>query len=162
MKQQPLDLFLPAKAPSPRLKRVEREIRQLLAEIFQRQDVPAVWDADRKAVPFPGPVTVTHVKISPDLRECRVGILPLDPKKAEEWEHYVALATPLIRKSFAHRSIFRVVPQFHFYLDPSFATAERLEALLKARHGPEEASPIAEEGNPSENDNHPGGDHESL
>ena len=149
---RPLDLFVPTKSPSHRLKRVEREVRQLLADIFQRQDIPVVWDANRNSVPFPGPVTVTHVKISPDLRECRVGILPLDPKKSDEWSRYAALAAPLIRKSFANRSIFRVVPQFHFYLDPTFETAERLEALLALKRPSSEAEP--HDSNPTSHGDH--------
>lgn len=150
-----LNLFVPTRTPSPRTKRVEHEVRHILAEIFQRQDIPPVRGADRQIVPFPGPLTVTSVKISPDLRECRVGVLPLDPKKSEEMVTYFELATPLIRKSFAGRSIFRVVPHFRFQLDSTFATAERLEALLKERTLKERGT---EEGNEAHDPETPLGD----
>lgn len=137
MKQQ-LDLFVPAKAPSPRLKRVEHEVRQILAEIFQKQDIAPVWNEERELIPFPGPLTVTSVKISPDLHECWIGVTPLDPNKAAATERYLPAAEPLIRKSFAKRSVFRVVPRLFFHLDTTFAKAERLDALLKARSPREE------------------------
>lgn len=131
MSKRPLNLFVPTKAPSTRPHRVEKEIRRLLSEIFQRQEMPPIWDDDRKEIPFPGPLTVTEVQISKDLRECNVFVMPLANRQVNAIGPYFERATPVLRKVFAERSTLRLVPNFRVRLDNSFATAERIEALLK-------------------------------
>ncbi|MDR1907778.1 MAG: 30S ribosome-binding factor RbfA [Holosporales bacterium] len=139
MPSSQLNLFVPARAPLPRVKRVEKEVRAILADIFQRQDIPPVFDKDKKLIPFPGIITVTGVHISGDLRECKVFLMPLASNVLHAGEHdnaevilnYFETATPLIRKVFAHQSKMRIVPNFHFEIDSSFAVAERIDELLK-------------------------------
>lgn len=127
-----LNLFVPTKAPSNRPRRVEKEIQRLLSEIFQRQELPPIWDQQKQIMPFPGPLTVTNVKISKDLRECRVYVMPLANRHADTVIPYFESAAPVLRKVFAERSTLRLVPHFRVELDDSFATAERIETLLKA------------------------------
>lgn len=132
MPKRQLDLFIPLKAPSPRLKRVEKEIKQILSEIFQRQDIPPIWDEKGQLIPFPGIITITYVKISSDLQECSVFIMPLANRVVGNIESYFEKAAPLIRKSFAQKSVLRLIPHFKFQLDSSFSTAERIEKLLNS------------------------------
>lgn len=131
MSPRSLNLFVPNKAPSNRPHRVEKEIKRLLSEIFQRQELPPILDENRQVIPFPGPLTVTDVRISRDLRECQVFVMPLANQQARAIAPYFERATPVLRKMFAGRSTLRLVPNFQVRLDDSFATAERIEALLK-------------------------------
>lgn len=134
MSKQRLSLFVPEGKSSPRVKKVAREIRRILSEIFMRQDIPPVWDDEGTLVPFPGPLTVTDVQLSADLVECRVFVMPLANKHADAIAPYFALATPLVRKQFAQYSELRLVPNFHFSLDTSFAVAEKIDALIFQNH----------------------------
>lgn len=130
-----LQLYVPERRESSRVKKVAREIRRILSEIFAEQDIPPVWDAGGAVVPFPGPLTVTDVKLAADLVDCKVFVMPLANRQAEAVEPYFSLAAPLVRKQFAARSVLRLVPNFHFLLDSSFQTAERLDALLAQKPG---------------------------
>ncbi|MDR0630992.1 MAG: 30S ribosome-binding factor RbfA [Holosporales bacterium] len=126
-----LDLFVPTRAPSPRVNRVEKEIRAILSNIFQRQDIPPIFSKLGDVIPFPGIVTITRVKISPDLRECKVFLRPLIGEHAEKVVDYFSVAVPVIRKLFAQQSRLRVVPNFKFEIDLSFEAAERIDELLR-------------------------------
>ncbi|MDR1598049.1 MAG: 30S ribosome-binding factor RbfA [Holosporales bacterium] len=137
MQKKQLNLFVPDRAPSPRVKRVEREVRAILAEIFQRQSIPPVFDKDGQLLPFPGIITVTGVHMSADLRECRVYVMPLANKMLDQVLPYFEHAAPLIRKAFAQQSKMRVVPNFHFEIDASFATCERIDELLRGNKSDE-------------------------
>jgi ribosome-binding factor A len=140
MSRQQLDLFVSQKAPSPRIKRVEKEVRNLLAGILQRNEIPPIFDKNNQLVPFPGIITVTGVKMSMDLHECKVFIIPLANKMIDSVSPYFELATPVIRKVFAQKSKMRFVPNFKFEIDSSFATADRIEKLLKENNKQTETS----------------------
>ncbi|MDR2464642.1 MAG: 30S ribosome-binding factor RbfA [Holosporales bacterium] len=146
MPRQQLDLFVPQRSISPRVKRVEKEIRHLLSDILQRKDIPPIFDTNNNLMPFPGIITVTGVKISADLRECKVFVMPLANKMIDAVLPYFELACPIIRKIFAQKSKMRFVPNFTFEIDSSFATAERIEQLLKESAPSTEISSIGENG----------------
>ncbi|GHS92327.1 hypothetical protein AGMMS49949_04330 [Alphaproteobacteria bacterium] len=131
MAKNPLDLFVPQKLPSPRTNRVAKEIQRLLSQLFQRQDLPPVWNESQQIMPFPGPITITEVKVSSDLQACTVFFMPLARQNVEAWHYYFKRATPLIRKQFAKQSLLRFVPSFVFLLDPQFEIEERMDLLLK-------------------------------
>jgi ribosome-binding factor A len=125
-----VNLFVPEKARFPRLVRVASEIKKVLSEIFQRQEVQAVFDKNGDLIEFPNYVTVTNVKISRDLRECKVWIMPFTDSHIEKTMLYFDVAAPFIRKVFAQKSKLRLVPNFHFKLDSSIEEVERITKLL--------------------------------
>jgi ribosome-binding factor A len=129
---KPLDLFVPEKSTFPRSKRAAKEVKRLLSEIFQKQDVPPFLGPDQQYLTFPGQVTITDVKISNDLKECTVSIVSLANSRTEDVEAYFCQATSLIRKIFARKSTLRFVPHFTFRLDDSFLKVAELEKLLQA------------------------------
>jgi ribosome-binding factor A len=110
---------------------VEKEIRAVLSAMFQRQSIPPVFNKGGDVIPFPGVVTITNVKISGDLRECKVLVTPFASKETDSIIHYFEKATPLIRKMFAQHSNLKAVPNFKFELDTSFEEAERIDELLR-------------------------------
>jgi ribosome-binding factor A len=129
--KEKLDLFTPAKLASPRVNRAAKEVMRILSEIFQRREIPAVLDHDGKVVQFPGIITITDVKISPDLRECKVFISSLTNKNDEEVKSYFDKANHFIRKVFAQKSTMKFVPNFTFCLDERIEVADRIDKILK-------------------------------
>ncbi|MDR0625104.1 MAG: 30S ribosome-binding factor RbfA [Holosporales bacterium] len=126
-----VDLFMPARPPSPRVHRISREIQRVLSDIFIREEIPSVFDKEGKLVPFPGPITVTDVKVSQDLLECNVWVRSLGKHQESEIVSYFNIAAGLIRKVFAAKSKMRFVPHFHFNFDDFFEKVERLDNILK-------------------------------
>lgn len=130
MPRNRFNLYVPQKQASPRVKKVAREIKRILAEIFLKQDIPPIWNKNDEMVPFPGILTITDVQLSADLIECKVFVMPLANQNIEKVEPYLTLAAPVIRKCFAEKSMLRFVPNFRFYLDSSFQIAERIDKLI--------------------------------
>lgn len=148
-----LNLFVPKKALSPRKDRAAKEIKRILSIIFLRQELPPIFDENQQVVAFPGPMTVTNIRLSTDLRECAVYVtpfMPLHESLEDVWNGafapYFRRATPVIRAHFAKQSFFQFVPNFTFYLDNQFQVAERVDRLIQAlqkeetKRLPEEAS----------------------
>lgn len=105
-----------------RTDRVADALQALIAELLLRE----IKD------PRIGLVTLTGVRISPDLRHARVFFSTLGDAGA----HAQALAglqsaAGFIRSQVARRLDLRVAPQIAFEFDPSLEQAERLSRLLK-------------------------------
>jgi ribosome-binding factor A len=79
-------------------------------------------------------VTVTSVRISPDLRNATIFITPFginqEPDAAEKLVRALNRAAGYFRGEMARMVEMRVSPQLRFKIDDSFETANRIEALL--------------------------------
>ena len=77
-------------------------------------------------------VTVTAVRVTPDLRLAHVYFRTLTPQ-ASPGEAQVALrrATPFLRGALGHALAMRVTPELRFEYDTMPDTARRLDALLE-------------------------------
>lgn len=78
-------------------------------------------------------LTVTQVKVSPDLRQATVFIAPLFGKIAnqEELLAYLTTLTPKLRYLVTNNAKLRHSPEFRFKFDDSFDQVDKLEKLLK-------------------------------
>ena len=103
-----------------RTERVGEEFREILAECIQRLKDPRV-----------GFVTVTGVRVTPDLRLARVFYTALGGD-AERAATRAALrsATPHLRRELGRQIRLKVVPEVSFEEDQSIATGERIDAIL--------------------------------
>ena len=111
---------------SHRPDRVGDQIRQELSEMLTRG---AVHD------PGIGFITLTRVKVSPDLQVARVYYTSLgDPKARRETEKALERATPFFRRQVGHRLQLRRVPEIHFHFDESIAHQDRVEQILRDLH----------------------------
>ncbi|MDY0240669.1 MAG: 30S ribosome-binding factor RbfA [Rhodospirillaceae bacterium] len=111
--------------PSQRQLRVGEELRHVIASVLERGDIRDPDVAGR-------PITVTGVKVSPDLRNATVFVVPLgggDPSSILVGLKRVA---PYLRHELAKAVQLRVVPNLSFAADVSFDAAERIEALLRS------------------------------
>jgi ribosome-binding factor A len=113
--------------PSSRQLRVGEEVRHALARIFGRAELrdPALADVT---------LTVTEVRMSPDLRHAIVFVMPLAGQHAAEVLAGLARSAPYLRGQVAREVTLRYAPTLAFRLDTSFDHATRISELL---HRPE-------------------------
>jgi ribosome-binding factor A len=77
-----------------------------------------------------GMVTISTVKMSPDLKHAKVFITVFEEDKAAESLRLLNQAAPLFRSHLAKTVSLRVVPIVAFILDDSTARAHRIYTLL--------------------------------
>ncbi len=109
---------------SPRQLRVGEEVRHVLASIFGRGELR---DPDLVGVS----VTVSEVRMSPDLRHAAAFVMPLGGGDVDKVVRALSRAAPYLRGQIAHAMRLRVAPSVAFHADRSFDEASRIDALLR-------------------------------
>ncbi len=113
-----------------RPERVGHMIQQLLGERFAR----GMRD------PRLGFVTITGVKMSPDLREARVyWTVHGDAGQRAHTAKGLEKARGYLRREIAAELKLRVVPDLHFTYDEAIDRGERIEQLIRQVHEEEES-----------------------
>lgn len=116
-----------AQGPSQRQLRVAEEIRRTAHEILAR----AHW---REPLLVGATITVTGVRISPDLKNCTLFVTPLGGEKEEEIVAALNTAKAYVRGELGHAlNHLRVVPMLRFEIDRSFDEGQHIDALLRSR-----------------------------
>src|SRR5437660_9104841 len=110
-------------AASQRQLRVGEELRHALAELLRPGELrdPALREAN---------VTVTEVRLSPDLRNATAFVMPLGGDKAEEIMAGLRRSAPYLKGRLARMVDLRHVPNISFAFDNAFDSAARISALL--------------------------------
>jgi ribosome-binding factor A len=113
----------PGKARTQRQLRVGEELRHVLAELIERGDMadPGLRDV---------PLTVTEVRVSPDLKNATAFVTPLGGGEAEPLLAALARAAPYFQSQIGRKMRIKYIPRLRFELDTSFDQASRIEALL--------------------------------
>jgi len=127
-----------------RPERVGEQIRLELSELIARE----VHD------PGVGFVTLTTVKVSPDLQLARAYYTTMGDEKARrETSKALGRATPFLRRQLGQRLRLRRVPELQFFYDESVARQDRIEQILQDLKAEEAArtSQDASEPSPTEN-----------
>ncbi|MFA4993949.1 MAG: 30S ribosome-binding factor RbfA [Bdellovibrionales bacterium] len=106
--------------------RVGEEIRHALALVLMRGDIP--WPRRLKSPT----VTVTEVKISPDLKNATVYVMPLGGKMMKEVVSAMNEGVGFFRYAVGKAVLLRHVPKLKFVADESFDEAHRIEKILLA------------------------------
>ena len=112
---------------SQRQLRVGEELRHALAAILARRE--AADPVLQEAV-----ITVTEVRVSPDLRNATAYVMPLGGTQVPEVMSALTRSSPFLRGLLARAVPLRYAPTLHFEFDTSFEHATRIEELL---HRPE-------------------------
>jgi len=117
------DLSSGPRPASQRQLRVGEELRHLLAELLRPGELrdPALREAN---------VTVTEVRLSPDLRNATAFVMPLGGEKAEEIMAGLRRSAPFLKARLARMVELRHVPNIAFAFDNAFDSAARISALL--------------------------------
>jgi ribosome-binding factor A len=106
--------------------RVGDQIREELSEVLSRG---LVHD------PGIGFITLTRVKVSPDLQVARVFYTELgDEPTRRRTAAALARATPFFRRHLGGRLRLRRVPEVEFRFDESVAHQDRIEQILRDLH----------------------------
>ncbi|MCP4330488.1 MAG: 30S ribosome-binding factor RbfA [Alphaproteobacteria bacterium] len=113
-----------ASAPSQRQLRVGEELRHVLAQIIGRG---IIRDPDLTGVA----ITVTEVRVSPDLRNATVMVVPLGGDEMDQMVTALGRAASFLRREVAREITLRNVPALTFQGDASFDAAARIDDLLR-------------------------------
>jgi ribosome-binding factor A len=81
-----------------------------------------------------GFITITNVKISPDLKLAKVYISVYDKEKRSFVLDRINDAKGIIRSELAHRISIKFVPDLDFYIDDTLDYVEKIEGLIKQIH----------------------------
>lgn len=113
----------PARAPSQRQLRVGEEVRHALALAFERGEIrdPALAGVS---------MTVTEVRLSPDLKNATAFVLPLGGGDARDAVGALNKAAGFLRGWVGKHVRLRYVPRLSFEADVSFDEAARIERAL--------------------------------
>jgi ribosome-binding factor A len=119
---------------SQRTEKVQRLAREVLGEEIQNLKDPRL-----------GFVTVTAVRVTPDLRHARVfvSVLGSDDEKTATMEGLKS-ATPVLRTELGHQIRMKFTPELVFELDTMADEAQRLQEILHRIE--QEPQPPADEG----------------
>ena len=110
-----------------RVERVANEIREAVGEILVRGEIkdPRVRQA--------GIITITHVRLSADLRQARVFFIVHDagPEQLDRVREGLESAAGFLRRAVAERLRLKSFLTFKFEVDRVFEQEERVDALLR-------------------------------
>ena len=104
--------------------RVGEMIKQALGTLFIRDEAKIPNLSTRE-------VTVTEVRMSPDLKTAKVYVMPLGGKNSEEVIEKLKISSFMIRKVLSKKIIMKFLPKLFFVKDNSFDYAEKIENLIK-------------------------------
>ena len=109
---------------SQRQLRVGELVKQSLGEIFLRNEakVPTLETKN---------ITVTEVRMSPDLKNARAYVIPLGGKDTENAVDILTEFSHLIRKALSKKIDMKFLPKVSFVSDKSFDYAEKIEKLIQ-------------------------------
>lgn len=113
------------RGPSQRQLRVGEEIRHVLAGVMMRGELhdPALDGVS---------VTISEVRISPDLKNATVFSLPLAGTKVDDVLKGLNRCAPFLRAQVGRAMQLRYAPTLTFVADTSFDEAHRIEEILRS------------------------------
>ena len=109
---------------SQRQLRVGELVKQNLGELFIRNEakIPTI---NSKLI------TVTEVRMTPDLKTARVYVIPLGGVETKETVKILTEYAHLVRKALSKRLDIKFLPKLTFVEDNSFEYAEKIEKIIK-------------------------------
>lgn len=82
-----------------------------------------------------GFVTITNVRVSPDLKIAKIYLSVLEKEKRELVLDKIDLKKGFIRSELAHRIRMKFIPELKFFIDDTLDYVEKIEGLIKKIHG---------------------------
>tara|TARA_B100000212_G_scaffold11082_1_gene8070 strand:- start:88 stop:486 length:399 start_codon:yes stop_codon:yes gene_type:complete len=76
-------------------------------------------------------ITVTEVRMTPDLKTARVYVIPLGGVDSKETVRILTENSHLVRKALSKRLDIKFLPKLTFIEDNSFEYAEKIEKIIK-------------------------------
>ena len=76
-------------------------------------------------------ITVTEVRMTPDLKTARVYVIPLGGVDTKETVRILTEYSHLVRRALSKRLVIKFLPKLTFVEDNSFEYAEKIEKIIK-------------------------------
>jgi ribosome-binding factor A len=114
-----------SKAPSQRQLRVGEELRHIIARVIERGEFRDPDLAGRA-------ITVSEVRVSPNLYNATVFVIPLGGGDCAPILAGLRRAKAFLRHEIGKQTQLRTVPDLSFEADESFDEASRIEAILRS------------------------------
>ena len=112
------------KSFSQRQLRVGELVKQNLGELFIRNEAK-IPSLNSKLI------TVTEVRMTPDLKTARVYVIPLGGVDTKETVRILTENSHLVRKALSKRLVIKFLPKLTFVEDNSFEYAEKIERIIE-------------------------------
>jgi len=80
-------------------------------------------------------ITVTEVRMSPDLKSARAFVIPLGGKDSKKTVDLLKEFSHIVRKILSKKIEMKYLPKVSFVEDKSFEYAEKIEKLIKQTNG---------------------------
>ncbi len=104
--------------------RVGEMVKQALSMMFLKEEAK-ISDLDTKSI------TVTEVRMSPDLKTAKIFVIPLGGKDKEKVIEKLKEFSFVIRKVLSKKIMVKFMPKLFFVNDDSFDYAEKIENLIR-------------------------------
>jgi len=113
-----------SRQPSQRQLRVGEALRHALVDVLAQGGLrdPALRDKS---------ITVSEVRVSPDLKNAKAYVMPLGGGDAEDFIAALRRAAPYLRGAVARITTLKHTPKFSFEIDRTFLRAEEVDGLLR-------------------------------
>ncbi|CAI3939248.1 Ribosome-binding factor RbfA (RbfA) (PDB:1JOS) [Commensalibacter communis] len=115
------------KGPSQRQLRVAEEVRHVLADVFARTEFRDPELRDKR-------LTVTEVRMTPDLRNAIIYVVRLGQDNVEDLLPALKRAAPYLRSQLSQKLRLKFLPELRFHADTGLDYAAKIDVLL---HSPE-------------------------
>ena len=109
---------------SQRQLRVGELIKQSLGQIFLRGEAKLPSFETKN-------ITVTEVRMSPDLKNAKAYVIPLGGKDTEKAVSILTEFSHVIRRALSKKIDMKFLPRVYFVGDKSFDYAEKIEKLIQ-------------------------------
>lgn len=109
---------------SQRQLRVGELVKQNLGELFIRNEAKLASINSKL-------ITVTEVRMTPDLKTARVYVIPLGGIDSKETVKILTENSHLVRRALSKRLDIKFLPKLTFVEDNSFEYAEKIERIIK-------------------------------
>ena len=109
---------------SQRQLRVAELVKQNLGELFIRNEAKIPSFSTKL-------ITVTEVRMTPDLKTARAYVIPLGGIDMKETVRILTEFSHLVRKALSKRLDVKFLPKLTFVEDNSFEYAEKIEKIIK-------------------------------
>lgn len=111
------------RAPSVRLLRVGESLRHGLSDMLSRNEL-GLTELEGHSI------TVTEVRVSPDLRHATAFVMPLGGTDLEDMMQVLKRVAPAFQRALGKMVQTKYTPRLSFRVDESFDEADRIERLL--------------------------------
>ena len=112
---------------SQRQLRVGEMVKQSLGNIFLRGEAKVPTLETNK-------ITVTEVRMSPDLKNAKAYVMPLGGKDAEKTVNLLTKFSYIVRKALSKKIAMKFLLRISFVNDESFDYAEKIEKLIRKNY----------------------------